>query len=312
MVKWLINNLGLKLISLFLAIVLWFYVVGVESEEITRKIPLSVKPPSDKMTVVESTLQPLEVTMSAPRNMIAMISSTDLVAFHQIKGVDKAGEYSFRVTASDINLPPGNVKVIGIEPEIVTVTLDEIVVKELKVEVDFIGEPAEGYVIDNSRVSVDPNAALMKGPKSKLEKIEYIKTEPIDVVGRSRSFRKRVGIATNKDVSPVSDILIDVFVPIQEVFSTKEFSILPVRVFSSAAETYDIVLDPAEVSFTLSGPKRVLEGLEAKDILVYVDITGLKEDEHVLDLQLQLPPLVTLEGDNPKIKVTLEKIKSAE
>ena len=133
----ILGNVGLQVVSLFLAIIVWLHAVGEQSVEVSVQVPLRVDPPTASMRVLNSSLQNLSVTLSVPRNLLSMVTTRDITAYYQIRGVEKAGAYSFHIEAKNISLPPGNIRVVKISPEIVTVTLDEVIIQKLSVRVNF-------------------------------------------------------------------------------------------------------------------------------------------------------------------------------
>src|SRR3989338_1986676 len=147
-IGWLTNNWALKLVSLMLAIGFWFYVVGEESVEITKTIPLEIVSAKEKLSIVKSSTSFLEVPFQSPRHLFSALSSSTITARHQVQGTDKPGEYSFTVQPSDFSLPAPEIRITKIFPPYVTVTLDELIVKKLPIKVELAGEPAFGYRID--------------------------------------------------------------------------------------------------------------------------------------------------------------------
>ena len=221
--NWLTDNLGLKVVSLVLAVIIWFYATGEGQDQITLRVPLQVDPPKAESTIVKGAQQTLRVVFQAPRTLINILSSRDVTAYHKIEPGVGLGEYSFKVSPDDFKLPPGDIRILEIYPPTVAVTLDEVAFKRLKVRPNVQGEPAVGFSISESDILVDPNAVLVQGPRVKLEKIETMDTEPIDVVGRIRSFRRKVKLAFTSDIRPVSSDNVDVYVPLVEQFSSKTF-----------------------------------------------------------------------------------------
>ena len=308
-ISWLIDNLGLKIVSLFLAVIIWFYAAGEGLEQITLRVPLQVDPPKPEMTVIKGSQQTLRVVFQAPRNLINVISSGDVTAYHKIEANVPLGEYSFKVSPEDFRLPPGDIRIQEVYPPVVAVTLDEVVYKRLKVKPIVQGEPAVGFSLNESEILVDPNAVMAQGPRLKFEKIDSIQTEPIDVVGRLRSFRKKVKLAFSADIKPVSSDTVDVYVPLVEQFSSKTFENVPVRTLGVPEKTFSIYLDPTKVTINLKGPLRLLEGLKVEDILAYVEVTGLKKGKYDLPLKLNFPADISLKGESPVIHVIIEEIK---
>ncbi len=302
-----IAKLVLPLISLFIAIILWLYAVGEQSVEVALKVPLKINPPQERMTVLSGSLQNVTLRLSVPRNIMSVVSQQSVHAYHEIKGVEKAGEYNFRVEPRDIILPPGNIRILEIYPEVITVTLDELIVQKLPIHAPLNGEPAHGYLIDNKKIDINPNAALIEGPKAKLEKLEAIHTERIDVVGRTRSFKGKVGLNLDPDLRSITrDLMIDVFVPIRREYSVSVFHEVQVKVLKNPKMLSVVSLDPEKVSFAVSGPKVVLDKLTNGDILAFVDVSSREKGIYDVPLQLKLPEEVELNHEPPVIKVKVE------
>ncbi len=303
-----LTSLAMPLVALVIAVILWFYAVGEQSIEVTLSAPLKVDPPpGGRMTVLSSSLQTVTLHLSVPRNVLSVISQDSVRAHHQIKDVDKAGEYNFVLEQRDIVLPPGNVRILSIFPESVTVTLDELIVQKLPIRVPLEGEPAHGYLIDDKKIELNPNAALVEGPKARLEKLEAISTETLDVVGRMRSFRRKVALKLDPDLRSITkDLRVDVFVPIRREYSVIVFHDVSVKIVKDTKTAFAVSVEPELVSFAVNGPKGVLDKITPKDILAFVDATALEKGVHDLPLQLKLPNEVQLNHDTPVIKVKVE------
>lgn len=310
--QWLHQNWGLKIISLILAIGLWYYAMGEESIEVTRVIPLKIQMNNEQMIISDMTTRSIQVTLSAPRSLIVNLASQDIEAVHKIGSeVKTAGEYAFRIEPGEIRLPSFQIRVVNILPGTVTAKLDELIVQKLEIQPDFIGEPAMGYKVLTEDIKMDPNAVLAQGPKGELEKMTSAKTEPIDLVGRIRSFHRTVQVKLPANVKPLSEALVDVYIPIREEFDEKEFKDVPVRILKGA-ESYGVVeLDPEKVSLVLKGSKRTLEKLEPAKLLAYVDLSTLKKGDYSLPLQVVLPETLSLKEKQPiMIKVAIRALKS--
>lgn len=308
--RWLIHNWGLKIISLVLAIGTWYYAVGEENIEVMRVIPLKIQMSSTQMTVSEISAKAVQVTLSAPRALIVNLASQDIQAVHKIGPEIKAvGEYSFRLEPAEINVPSFQIRVIKIIPEIITVKLDELIIQKLEIQPDFVGEPAVGYKLLADELRMDPNAILAKGPKGVLEKMKSAKTGPIDLVGRIRSFYRTVEVKLPAGVKPMSESLVNVYIPIREEFGEKELKDVPVRILRSPAASGVVDLNPDKVTLLLKGSKLSLEKLVPETLLAYVDLADLKKGDYDLLLQVVLPENVSLKDKEPvKIKAAIRSL----
>ncbi len=309
MIAFLTKDWGLKVIALILAVGLWYYAVGEESIEVTRTVPLNIRIKSEQMSILRTSTAAVQVTLSAPRALLPEITSKEIQAEHEIgSGIKTAGDYSFRLEPREIKLPTPQVRVMKINPEIVHVTIDELIVQKLKIEPDFVGEPAFGYQVKKNEIQLDPNAVLVEGPKGQLEKLESIKTERIDLVGRIRSFRRTVELQLPSNIKTLSESLVDVFVPIQEEFDEKEFHDIPVKVLNLPQRKLVADLQPEKITFILKGSRRQLEKLLPENVLAYLDLSDYDAGQHEAPVQLFLPEEVRLKDELPlTVSVTLKK-----
>lgn len=308
MMKWFVKDWGVKLISLLLAIGLWYYAVGEEGIEVTRTVPLKIKLKNALMSILSVSSPSVEVTLQAPRALLSEMTSQEIYAEHEIRDEAKtAGDYSFRLEAGEVKVPKSEIRVLRIQPPIVRVTLDELIVQKLEVKPDFVGEPAVGYQVAANEIQLNPNAILLEGPKGKLEKLDAVKTERIHLVGRIRSFRMTVGLELPENVKPLSEALIDAYIPIKEESAEKNFENIPVLVLKPVQKGLQVDIAPPAVSFTLRGSKSQLDKLTTDQIQAYVDVTALEPGTHDIPLKMLLPPDVGLKEDPLLVKVSLKK-----
>ncbi len=307
MIQFFTRNWPAKIVSLVLAVGLWYYAVGEEKVEVTRTIPVELKLEQEKLSVVGKPTRVVLVTLQAPRSLLANLASEELKAEHHIKTVEGPGDYSFRLEPREIRLPSEQIRVVKIEPEVIQVKIDEMIVQKLAIEPTFLGEPAFGYQLDSGKVQLDPSTVLVEGPKSQFEKTAKIKTQPIDVVGRVRSFRKTVRLAEEPGFRLVSESLVDAYIPIQEVVAEKTFENIPVKILGKPSSLSHISVEPAQVNLALQGPSKDLEAVKDKNILAYVEISDLAEGTHDVPLQTLLPDSVFLKGNPPVVKLTIQK-----
>ncbi len=306
MIAWLSRNWGLKLISLILAIGLWYYAVGEEAIEIKRTVPLEIVIENENISRLKTSATNIEVTLSVPRGMLSTMASETIGVRHVIgQDVHTAGEYSFRLQDNDIELPAPYIRVIKIDPDVISITLDELITKKVEVSAAFYGEPAFGYKVIKEELQLNPNALLIQGPKAQLDLLDRINTKPIDLVGRIRSFRRNVELDFPANVKPMTEDLIDVLIPIREELGEEKFEQVQVRMLKSAHENRKMIAAPEFLSFSIKGSRAKLDALKKEEILAYLDVSKIENGVHNLPVQLVLPPELTLK-DNTEIIVQVE------
>ena len=309
MVSWLTKNWGLKLISLLLAIALWYYAVGEESIEVTRIVPLRIVVKNQQMSILKTTARAVQVTFVAPRALLSDLTREGIRATHDIgKDVKKAGDYSFRLEPRELRIQNPQIRITKIEPDIIQVTLDELIAQKLPVKPNFVGEPAFGYKVEEAQIELSPNAVMVEGPKAQLEKIDSIKTEKIDLVGRVRSLRRTVTLDLPENLKLLSEPYIDVYVPIYEASDEKNMENIPVKLVTGASGNRKAELQPAKVSLVLRSSQKRFESLKPEDILALADVSALPQGEHTVPVKVVLPEGVMLKEDKPlTVKVILKK-----
>lgn len=304
---WLTRNWGLKMVSFFLAVGLWYYATGEEGIEVTRYVPVEVKVNNSQMSILKMSVPSVQVTFMAPRAMLSDLMSEEVKAYHEIGNeVKKAGEYSFRIEPGEIKLKTPQIRIVKIEPEVLDVTLDELIVQKVAIKPNFLGEPAFGYKVYTDKIEMNPNAAMLEGPKGQLEKLQSIKTEKVDLVGRIRSFRRTLNLEIPANIKILSEDVVDLYVPIQEAYDEKEFKDIPVKVLLPAGKQ-EAEFKPEKVVVTLKGPRKEFEGLGPDKITAYVDASNLQEGEHNVEAQVILPEGLSLKADKISVKILIKK-----
>lgn len=308
MITWLTRDWGIKLVSLILAIGLWYYAVGEEGIEVPRIVPLEIQVQNPQMSVLKSSTKAVQVTFMVPRGLLPDFASEDIQAFHTIdRNVDKAGDYSFRMESREIKVKTPQVRILKIEPPAVHVTLDELIVKKIEIKPQFIGEPAFGYNLKAHEIELNPNAVLVEGPKGHLEKLDGIKTERINLVGRTRSFRQTVSLDLPPNVKLIGEPLVDIYIPIQEESDEKKFENITVRILKPAAGPEKIEVAPPVISFALKGSKKQLEKITPEKLFAYVDVGSLEPGDYDMPVEFFLPEGVAVKGDPIKVKVGIKR-----
>ena len=300
---WFKHGWKLKLISLGLALGLWYYAVNEESVEVTRSIPLKIKVENKSMSLLHVSADSLRVTFKAPRATISEVASADIHLRHVFgKDVKQAGEYSFRTDAREIVFPGTRLHVVRIEPAVVAAEVDEVVIQKLPVKPNFSGDPAFGYKVRAEDLQMDPDSVIVVGPKGEIEKMPAILTKPINLTGRTRSFRITTSFELPETVQSQSSSMVDVYVPVNEVSEDKELVDVPIKMVRSSGALGVAEVTPQKMSVVIQGPRRILQNLVPEKMHAYADLSSLDYGEQVVDVLWVFPPGVTLK-DVKRIQV---------
>ena len=175
----LLRNWELKLLSLFLAFILWLSLIPEEKtlSEKTLTIPLETHNLPADMELVEKPDPTVDVTIRAPNRMINEISAANVfVKLNLSTATLFQQEYPLNETM--ISLPPG-AEVVRISPTKVRLKLERTQEVMLDIVPTVIGQAKEGYGI--SKIEITPPRVLVKGPESKIREKDKVSTSPINI-----------------------------------------------------------------------------------------------------------------------------------
>jgi hypothetical protein len=196
----ILKNKWLKLLAVFLAVLTWIYVIQqsykpLDFEEVPVRF-VGLKTTIDGVTreyfILSRTWSKLEVTISGPANAMAQLRESKLVAevnvAQRLKGgfpdtTDAPRPVTIDIEPEDIlNLPP-NTKVSEIKPKAITITLDEIDERQIKVEIDpksdLRGEVQRGLRM--VKPYAEPLRVMVRGPRSVLADLHEIHPMPVPI-----------------------------------------------------------------------------------------------------------------------------------
>lgn len=184
------ENLGLKLVSLLCALGFFVFIRG--SERAERRFDVGVAqdlpPESENRALVKDPPSEISVTLSGPRTQIEALPR-DLGTI--VIDLSSGRENTIEVTPAMIpNVPPG-IKVEQIFPQRIEVRWDDVVSREITVQVGRTGEPAKGYSI-KSKIASAPETVVAHGPRTLVDLMQFARTAPFDVDGLTEGYHTRV------------------------------------------------------------------------------------------------------------------------
>ncbi len=208
MEKFLRSNNFARLLAVFLAIILWLFVTGDKITQTTparktwQDVPLRVENLGQDYVVTDIPSS-VNFTLEGLPEDFDDLTMQELDAFVDL--VDKEpGKHLVRVQGRS----PRGVSLVSIEPEQVRVAVEEQLAGEFPVEIDFIGEPADGWELAD--YTVDPEEVFIGAPESSFQEIDKV-TALVDITGMRLVDRIEVEpIARDADALRINgDLLID-------------------------------------------------------------------------------------------------------
>lgn len=182
--KAVLDNWGIKLLSLALSITLWFYVTSKGKTEMTLTAPLELRDIPQNLTVVGDVAGSLEVRIQGQERQLRDVTIGKKVFGVLDLSTAKVGENFVRISPDDIRRPTG-VSVTHLSLSEIKVKLEPLVKKTFRLKAVLNGAPARGHRL--VKVIVAPPRITAEGPENIMKTLDALQTMPIDIQGAEDS-----------------------------------------------------------------------------------------------------------------------------
>jgi hypothetical protein len=205
---WLLDNLGLKLTALLLAVLVYLNVYTDRPATMIVSFPLEFADLPDSLalsgpapSVVQAELrgtgkQLIFLRVKEPRLKLPMGNAVE-------------GHFSRALAPSDLPLPPSITVENLIGPRMIEVDIDRRGHRLVPVGLRVEGAPAAGYHWDG-RAALDPPTVLVSGPRKALARIDTLMAQPVRIDGHRDSVRADVAFQSLPDWCTADPTLVHV------------------------------------------------------------------------------------------------------
>ncbi|MBV9495193.1 MAG: hypothetical protein JOZ54_13175 [Acidobacteria bacterium] len=211
------RNLGLKLIALFLALVVWFFTSAPRREAVSERAfssPLSFTRMSRELVITTPLPDSVNVRLRGRVSALRSVSSQNLEVTVDLSA-SQPGDTTITLLRQAINVPP-EVEVVAIEPNKIRFRVEQLRQRAVPIRPFLAGEPPVGYI--TGEPSVTPAEALVSGPASQIRNFAEVATERIIMTGRTETFTQTVAVVSDSPlVRVVEPVNVQVTVPVLPV-----------------------------------------------------------------------------------------------
>jgi YbbR domain-containing protein len=172
------KNWPLKLVSLVMAVTLWFFVTSKGKTELTITVPLELRNIPQDMAVVGDVPGMIEVRLQGQERLLRDITPGKKVYGTLDIGRARQGENAMHLSPDDIKRPAG-VQVTNIAPSEISVKLEQLVQRTFRLLPLIQGTPAPGYRFVSAVAR--PARITLEGPASIVRTFTRLRTLPIDI-----------------------------------------------------------------------------------------------------------------------------------
>jgi YbbR domain-containing protein len=292
------GHLGLKVVSVAFAVLLWF-VVASQRAAVERglRIPLELQNLPANLEMVEPPQEAVDVRVRGAADLLGGLVSGDLVATLDLSAA-QPGRRLFHISPERVKAPFA-VEVTQITPSSVAIRFEPSATRVVPVRPSVEGEPAPGFIV--GEITADPKTVEVVGPESALRRVDDAITEPL-WVGAARSAVKAnvtLGVVEQgvrlKAVRSAAVTVRIVPAPAARVLQS-----VPVRV-RNLAPGLTAKVTPPSVKVRVRGATAAVEKIRDASIMAYVDVSGISEGDYGLPVHLDPTKEVGLDQLDPTI-----------
>lgn len=264
------ERLGRIILSGVLAVLLWFYVTGLENPaQLTsfRGLTVEMRGMEANLKAI-NTVPPVTVDVSfqAPQNVLSTLESNDIRPYVNLSGLG-GGVHRVLVQVDFRGGIENSLSNLSVTPADIQVQLEVQATRSFTVEASIVGTPAFGYELEQAQI--DPGVVSVSGSESAIERIVSViaTVDVADKVTTQRGLRSPVALDANgQEIAGLifAPATVQVIVPIKGSLSNR---LVPVRVpiLDNPAPGYsvdDIKIEPTNVTLCCA-PNNILEEVDS-------------------------------------------------
>jgi YbbR domain-containing protein len=313
MAKKLTNNLGLKILAVLIASLLWLIAinindpVGQQTYTVTvQMVNLSKLTDNNKYVEVLEGSDTIRVTVRAARSVLSELSDKNITAIADVDKLTEGNYIPIELSCTKNSVDEDDLKA---DKDYLRVSVENIKRRQLPISVDVQGTPAENYLLNST--STAQNAVSISGPESVVNTVNTVSVE-IDITNANSDVNislpihlyddegkeiidKRIS-KNISDVQTTASIWLIKGVPIEYGYT------------GTPADGYEVDGNlTSTISYiNIAGKQSLLKNIQKIDINDALDITGATRNiEEEIDIKKFLPDGVIIPDSNTETRTTL-------
>ena len=277
------SHLGLKLISVGLAMLLWLSVARDEVVERGLRIPLELQNLPASLELVDPPPETVDVRVRGPSAALGRLAPGDLVAVLDLITA-KPGQRLVPLPVERVRVP-FDVQVIQLSPSTIPIRFEPSVTASLPVVPSAEGLPAPGFIV--GKIASEPATVQVVGAESQLSRVTEAVTESVSIEDATVTVRKSVpiGVANSgvRLATPQSALVTVEILPAPVELVLQR---VPVHL-RNGAPGLALRSMPPVVQVRVRGSKAALARLQADSVTAYVDVAGLGPGQYGLPVRTE-------------------------
>ena len=276
------RHLGLKVLAITLASLLWLTVAGEHVVERSLRVPLEFRNIPEALEIVGNAPDSVDVRVRGSSAVLSRLQSGEIVAVLDLSTA-RAGSRLFHIPHDAVRSPFG-VEVAQVAPATLALELEKSARRRIPVIPATEGDPAPGFVV--GRITANPATVEIVGPDSRVRQVAEATTEPVSVKDARARVRDGVTVGVvDPSVRLAQPQSADVTVEIWPAPVERQISDVPVR-YRNLTQGLRANLSPQLVVVNVRGSKDALADVRGDSVQAFVDLAGLGSGRYNLRVQV--------------------------
>ena len=311
------SKVWMAALSLAISIGLWVFVVTVvspESEATYYNVPVIYQGESvlneDRRLMITSGMEnSVTLRLSGNRTDLNKLNSSNITVIADLSKIYEPGKINLIPSVSyPGDVANNTITVQSRNPDKLTLSVEERLVKSVDVVVEYTGNSSEEYVVDKDNIEMDVTAVTLTGPKSVLDKITQAKIVINQDDLTTTVTEEFVYTLCDDKGNPVDARLVKTDVSginvVLPVFCLKELPVEVELVEGGGANEKNTTVKTNVETIWVSGSEAQLKDLESI-VIGPVKLSELTETVNTMKLPIKLPEGMNVESGETEIEVEI-------
>jgi YbbR domain-containing protein len=296
MLRLVFQHIGLKALSVALALALWVSVAGQKHAERALRVPVEFQNIPERLELIGEAPSFADVRVRGAASALSQLRGGDLVVLVDLSAA-RAGRRMFHLTPEQVAAPTG-VRVQHVVPATIGLTFETSITKSVPVVAAIEGDPAPGYVA--GQVVTTPTVVDVVGPESVMKRLTRATTEPVNLNGATARVRDTVTIGLSENLARLlvprnAVVAVDILpAPIERLVAQ-----VP-GIQRGAAKGMRVQVTPRQVSVIARGPGNLVRNLSPQAVPAWIDLSGLERGQYNLPVHFDATGDYTITDVQPR------------
>jgi YbbR domain-containing protein len=175
----LFDNLGLKLLSLIIAALMWYGVAHDPVAEVSLRLPIEFSRPPKDLDYTSDVIPQAQIRLRGPARVLRDLAPESVRVIIDLRNATP-GEHTYDLSSDQIQVPH-DVEVMQVTPSRLRLIFDQRETRMVAVRPRVVGTLPPGYRL--ASVTANPATVTITGPARHVNAIESALTDAVDATG---------------------------------------------------------------------------------------------------------------------------------